>query len=269
LGVDVHLVDGTYELFRCFHGAPRAVGPTGREVGAARGMLATLRALVADPAVTHVAVTFDSLVATPGDPISTQAPLGGDVCRALGLVLWPAGRFKGDEILASAARWCAERPEVDRVVICTTDLDLLQCVRGKRVVLLDRSRQRYTDEVAVRTRFGVAPAQLPALFALVGDRSDGVPGLPGWGLRTAAAVLARYGTIDHIADDACMWDVPVRGAERLAAVLRRRRDETRHACAVLTLRDDVPLVIRDVSELAVRGEQVDLVEGLLAELGAG
>jgi 5'-3' exonuclease len=260
--VQVHLVDGTYELFRCFHGAPRAAAPDGAEVGAGRALLATLAALLTEDGVTHVAVTFDKLVAPRNpDPLESQVPLAVDVVRALGVAVWPSGRFSADELLASGARRYGADPRVERVVLCATDHDNLQCVRGERVVLLDRSRRRVTDEAAVRTRFGVGPDQLADLFALVGDRSDGIPGVPGWGLRSAAAVLAVHHRIDEIPEDPERWRVSVRAAQRLAATLSLRRREALHARDLLVLRDDAP-IRDDVDDLEWRGADRVAVEDL-------
>jgi 5'-3' exonuclease len=271
----VHLVDGTYELFRCFHGAPRAEGAGGREVGAARAMFATFAALLAEPA-THVAVAFDRVVASPPASagkgaealLDAQVPLAAEVIRALGIVVWPSGRFQADELLASGATRFAADPRVEQVVICTTDLDLAQCVRGTRVVVLDRSRRRISDEDAVRARFGVAPPQLPSLFALVGDRSDGIAGVPGWGLRSAAALVAAYGDVGAIPADPSTWTVAVRGAARLGAALASRRREALHAEALLTLRDDAPLVESGVDDLMWHGADPRAVDTLLDVLAA-
>jgi 5'-3' exonuclease len=264
--VQVHLVDGTYELFRCFHGAPRAAGARGAEVGAGRALLATLAALLAEDDVTHVAVTFDKLVAPrKPDPLESQVPLAVDVVRALGVAVWPSGRFSADELLASGARRYRDDPRVERVVLCTTDHDNLQCVRGDRVVLLDRTRRRTTDEPAVVARFGVGPDQLADLFALVGDRSDGIPGVAGWGLRSAAAVLGVHRRIEDIPDQPERWGVLVRGAPRLAATLSLRRREAMHARDLLVLRDDAP--IRDtVDDLEWHGADRAAVEELGRQL---
>jgi 5'-3' exonuclease len=275
MGVRVHLVDGTFELFRCFHGAPRATGADGREVGAARALLATLTALLSQPEVTHVAVAFDSVISAPGADrgktaealISSQTPLAADVVRALGLPVWPAARFKADELLATGAARFGHAPGVDQVVLCTTDLDLFQCARGDRVVLLDRIRRRVTDEAAIRARFGVAPQQLPDLFALVGDRSDGLPGVPGWGLRSAAALIAAHGSLEAIPEDPARWTPPVRGGARLAASLRAHRREALLAKALLTVRDDVPLLERTADELAWPGADRGALVEVAARLG--
>lgn len=270
----VYLVDGTFELFRCFHGAPRAEGPSGDEVGAARALLATLVALLANADVTHAAVAFDSVIAPARSPgaataeslIGAQQPLAADIVRALGITLWPAGRFQADDLLATAAADLAADALVDRVVICTTDNDLAQCVRGERVVLLDRIRDVVTDEDAVRAKFGVAPAQIPDLFALTGDRSDGLAGLPGWGLKSAATMLDRYGSIDDIPDDPADWEVDVRGRDRLAATLSERRSEALLGRELSIRRADLPLAAT-LEAVGWQGARRDLVERLVTVLG--
>jgi 5'-3' exonuclease len=270
--VIVHLVDGTFELFRCFHGAPR-VRHRGVEVGAARGLFATLVSLLAQADVTHLAVAFDSVVAPParkgtGDEalIAAQAPLAAEVVRALGVALWPSGRYQADELLATAAARFADERQVGQVVICSTDNDFNQCVRGDRVVVLDRIRGVVTNEAAVRTRFGVAPQQLPDLHALVGDRSDGLPGVPGWGLRAGGVLLARYGSIEAIPTDPDAWDVPVRGAARLAGALAERFDETMLCRDLARLRTDLPLR-QSAADLEWRGAHRSRIDALCATLG--
>lgn len=267
----VHLVDGTFELFRCFHGAPRA-HHGGREVGAARALLATLVALLHETDVSHVAIAYDSVVAPPGRGTDTealigaQAPLAAEITRALGVVLWPTGRYQADEMLSTAAARFAAEPAVQQVVICANDNDFDQCVVGERVVVFDRIRKVLTDEAAVRSRWGVAPRQVPDLFALVGDRSDGLPGLPGWGVRSSAALLAEYGTVEAIPTDAGSWRVKVRGAERLAAVLRERREEALLCRDLSRLRTDLPLR-STLADLAWRGADRSRVEELVERLG--
>jgi len=269
--VKVHLVDGTFELFRCFHGAPRAQHD-GREVGAARGFLATMVSLLSDPAVTNVAVAFDSVVAPPGRAvgnealIASQAPLAAAACRSLGVVMWPSGRYQADEILSTAAARFAADDDVDQVVICATDNDFDQCVVGRRVVVLDRIRKVLTDEDAVYEKWGVAPDQIPDLFALVGDRSDGLPGLPGWGVRSASVVLERYGTVEAIPLDEKTWDVPVRAKTTLAATLRERRDEVLLCRDLSRLRIDLPLR-QTTADLAWPGSDPDRLSGLCTVLG--
>lgn len=272
--VSVHLVDGTFELFRCFHGAPRAQNAIGREVGAAGGLLATLTALLAEPPVTHVAVAFDSVVPPAGrtgagasadELIAPQVDLAAAAARSLGLAVWPSGRYRADELIASAAAHLADDPAVARVVICSTDHDFHQCVSDGRVVLLDRIRNVLTDEAAVRARYGVGPELLPDLFALVGDRSDGLPGVPGWGVRSAATLLSRYGSVDAIPLDPDEWDVAVHRARSLAAALAERRDEALLCRDLARLRTDLPLR-PPVERLEWRGADRRAIDVLCAEL---
>lgn len=269
----VHLVDGTFELFRCFHGAPPARNAAGHEVGAARGVLATLTALLHEPDVSHVAVAFDSVVApagsargrTPDERLASQTPLAAQAVRALGLPVWPAGRYQADEIISTAAARFVDTPGVEQVVICSTDKDFHQCVRGERVVALDRVRRVVTDEATVHERYGVAPSQIPDLFALVGDRSDGLPGVPGWGLTSAAAVLRRYGSLAAIPLDASEWEVSVRGAARLAAALAAWHDEALLCRDLSELRIDLPLRAT-LDQLEWHGARRPLLEALCATL---
>lgn len=244
----VHLVDGTFELFRCFHGAPRATNAQGKEVGAVRGLLHTLLSLLKGDDVTHVAVAFDQLPSprgdvgdAPGALIRSQAPLAFEAVRALGIRLWPMYRFQADDALATAAARLREMREVDQIVICTTDTDLYQCISGDRVVVLDRIRKSITDEAAVRAKLGVKPYQFPDHLALVGAASKGLPGVPGWGPKAAAALLERYVALESIPVDGEAWDVKVRGATRLAAALAAHREEALLVKALATLRSDLPI----------------------------
>jgi len=272
--VKVHLVDGTFELFRCFHGAPRARNDAGDEVGAVRGLLATLVSLLHEASVSHLAVAFDSVVAPPRSPgrvdneqlIASQTTLAADAVRALGVVLWPSGRYQADEIIATGAAKYAADAAVEQVVICSTDNDFNQCVRGDRIVVLDRIRKVLTDESSVRARYGVAPEQIPDLFALIGDRSDGLPGVPGWGLKSAAAVLQRHGTVAAIPLDEHDWDVVVRGAARLAGSLRERRLEALLCRELAELRTDLPLP-HTLDDLEWLGASRQQVERLCAVIG--
>jgi 5'-3' exonuclease len=263
--VKVHLIDGTFELFRCFHGAPRHQLDDGREVGAIRGFLATLVSLLRKPDTTHVAIAFDAGIVgaptrMPGGAedsatalLQTQYHLAEAVVRALDLTMWPmVKRLQADDALATAAARFKDAPGVEQVVVCTTDKDLAQCVEGTRVVLLDRIRDRVTDEAGVRERFGLPPAKVPDYFALVGDPSDGLPGIPGWGPKSAAAVLSRYDTVEAIPIDPADWDVEVRGAARLAGNLAARRREAILYRDLSILRTDVPLR-ESVEDLEWRG----------------
>ena len=243
----VHLVDGTFELFRCFHGAPRAKAADGREVGAGRAMLQTLTSLLRQPDTSHVAVAFDRVVpasrdpAAAGSPLREQTALCADIVRALGMVVWPMVRYQADDAIATAAARFKSAPGVEQVVICSTDNDFAQCVEGERVVRLDRIRKRVLDEAGVVERFGVPPALIPELFGLMGDASDGLPGIPGWGPKSAAEVLRAYGRIEEIPDDPELWRVKLRGARRLAESLSERRREALLYRNLSILRTDVPL----------------------------
>ena len=248
----VHLVDGTFELFRCFHGAPRAQTEDGREIGAARAFLFTMIKLLRRQDVTHVAVAFDAMAGRTRAPqtadastlIRSQYLPATDVLRALGVTYWPILRAQADDALATAARTFSSIREVERVVIATTDKDLLQCATPK-VVIWDRIRDRITTEDDVRTRFGVDPPVLPDLFALVGDPSDGMPGIPRWGLKAASTLLAHYRSVDAIPLDSSVWDASVqrnvRGAASLAESLRIHHREAILMRDLLRLRTDLPL----------------------------
>jgi 5'-3' exonuclease len=254
----VHLVDGTFELFRCFHGAPRARDADGVEVGALRGLLWTLVKLLrfAD----HVAVVFDPMAPPRKGDRGDDAVLRGqargalEVVRALGLPCWVTPRGQADDLLASAA--AAYRADAD-VVICTTDRDLLQCVRGTEVVVWDRIRDVVTDEARLHERFGVRPEQIPDRSALVGDPSDGLPGVPGWGDKSAAQVLSTYARLEDIPDDPAGWPA-VRGKDRLAEALAAHRPDALVVRDVATLRVDLP-VRTPVAGLRWAGPRPELV----------
>lgn len=250
--MQVHLIDGTYELFRQFH-APRPGhrDADGVEVGAARAVVASLLTLLEDGA-THVGVATDHVIESfrnelwPGyktgagvDPLLlAQFPVLEEALAALGVAVWAMTDYEADDALASAAAVAAADPRVERVMVCTPDKDLGQCVGGK-VVQLDRRRDRMLDAGAVRAKHGVPPESIPDWLALVGDSADGFPGLPGWGAKTAAAVLARYAHVEEIPDDARAWDVPgLRGAARLAAALREGRRAVALFKVLATLRRD-------------------------------
>jgi 5'-3' exonuclease len=278
--VDVHLVDGTYELFRAHFGAPPATAPDGAAVGATRGLVRSLQALLREPGVTHVAVAFDQVVESfrnrlfPGyktaegvpPDLLAQFPLAEEATRALGLVTWPMVEFEADDALATGAARFADAPGVERVLLCTPDKDLAQCVRGTRVVGFDRMRRRVLDEAGVRARFGVGPASIPDWLALVGDTADGIPGVPRFGEKSASAVLGRYAHLEAIPDDAARWDLPVRGAASLAASLAAHRGEAVLYRTLATVRTDVPLA-EDLEALRCAPPRPDLLAALGARLG--
>jgi len=263
--VIVHLVDGTYELFRHFYAVPPAQNRDGEEIAAVRGVMYSIRALVREGA-THIGVATDHVIESfrnglwPGyktgegiDPaLLAQFPILEEGLAAWGLKVWPMVEFEADDALASAAAKAARDPRVARVIICSPDKDLAQCVRGTRVVQLDRVRRTTRDEAGIVARFGVPPASIPDYLALVGDSSDGYPGLPGWGAKSAAAVLAKFGHIDRIPDDPSEWGVAVSRARSLAATLTRDRALARLFRTLAVLRTDVP-VFESVDELLWQG----------------
>jgi 5'-3' exonuclease len=261
----IHLVDGTYELFRHFYAMPSAKNRRGEEVAAVRGVMYSIRGLVQDGA-THIGVATDHVIESfrnglwPGyktgdgiDPaLLAQFPLLEEALRAWGVTVWPMVEVEADDALASAAAKAALDPRVDQVIICTPDKDLAQSVQGTRVVQRDRVRKITRDEAGIMARFGVPPLSIPDYLALVGDTSDGFPGLSGWGPKSAATVLARFDHIDAIPDDHRTWGLNMARAGSLAATLTRDRELARLFRQLATLRTDVP-VFESVDELAWRG----------------
>jgi 5'-3' exonuclease len=280
--LELHLVDATYELFRAYYSPrPAAPAPDGRQVGAVTGLLYTLLALLRDEGATHVGCATDHVIRSfrndlyPGYKTEAGVPrdlldqfeLAERSMGALGLVVWPEVQFEADDALATAAARWADRPEVSRIWICSPDKDLAQCVRDDRVVLRDRRRERTTDEDGVAERWGVRPESIPDYLALVGDAADGFPGLPGWGARSAAAVLARFRHLEDVPESAGEWHVDVRSAPALNATLRARWDEAMLYRRLATLRTDVPIPQADPEELRWRGARRGDFEALCAELG--
>ncbi|MFP4311127.1 MAG: 5'-3' exonuclease H3TH domain-containing protein [Nitriliruptoraceae bacterium] len=252
----VHLVDGTYELFRAhFSKRPARQAPDGRDVKATVGLVGSLLALLADDeeAVSHLGVAFDrpieswrndrlaSYKSSEGVDAALLAQLEGaeDAVAALGIHVWRGVEVEADDLLASAAVQLADAS--DQVRLLTPDKDLAQVVRGRHIVQVDRARGTVRDEAAIEDRFGVKPAAIPDLLALVGDDADGIPGLPGIGARIAAVLLARYGNLSDIPPDHAEWDVPVRGAARVAATLAERREDALLYRELTTLATDLEL----------------------------
>lgn len=275
----LHLVDGTFELFRA-HYAPRPrkrVG--GVDVTATAGVVAAMLSLLTEreEAVTHLAVAFDNPIASfrndlfagykteeGMDPVlRAQFDLVEEAVRALGIVVWPMDRWEADDALATAALRFA--PEVTQVRILTPDKDLGQCLRGDAIVQIDRIRKKLIDEKALRATRGIAPASIPDFLGLVGDTSDGIPGLAGFGAKSAAVLLDRYGTIEAIPDDAAAWDVKVTGAPRLAATLASSRPEALLYKKLATLATDVPLA-ESLPDLEWRGVPRPAFEALCDRL---
>jgi 5'-3' exonuclease len=250
----VYLVDGTYELFRHYHAVPSARDRDGQEIAAVRGVLTSLLNLITHSsrfigvATDHVIESFrnglwrgyKTSAGVPPDLLS-QFPLLEDALRALGITVWPMIEFEADDALASAAARAAADPRVERVVICTPDKDLAQCVQGTRVVQLNRRTRVTLDEDGVIGKFGVRPASIPDYLALVGDAADGYPGLRGWGAKSTAAVLAKYGHLEAIPEDWRTWSVNATSPAALAATLQRERQHAFLFRDLATLRTHIPL----------------------------
>lgn len=263
--MQVHLVDGTYELFRHYYAVPSARDAEGREVGAVRGVLASVLGMMREGA-THVAVATDHVIESfrnglwPGyktgegvEPeLLAQFPILEEVLTAAGLVVWPMVEFEADDALAAAAEAAARDARVERVIVCTPDKDLAQCVQGTRIVQLSRRTGVVYDESGVIQKFGVAPASIPDYLALVGDSADGYPGLPGWGAKSTAAVLSKFGRLEQIPADSSEWRVNVGNAGVLAATLKRDWDNALLFRTLATLRTDIPL-FEDVDQLRWNG----------------
>jgi 5'-3' exonuclease len=270
--MQVHLVDGTYELFRQFL-APRPghVDPDGVEVGATRAVVSSMLTMLEEGA-THVGVATDHVIesfrndlwetyktSAGMEPLLlAQFPLLEDALEALGVTVWPMVEYEADDALASAAAVASNDKKVERVIICTPDKDLGQCVGGK-VLQFDRRKETFLDADAVHEKFGVPPESIADWLALVGDSADGFPGIPGFGAKTAAALLTRYGHIEAIPDDAKQWDVTgVRGTDRLATTLAAARAVADRFKDLATLRTNVP--VGQVADWEWQGAQPDLKE---------
>jgi 5'-3' exonuclease len=275
----IHLIDGTYELFRSFYGAPPKKASDGREVGATLGLLSSLLSLLARSDVTHVACAFDHVIESfrndlyPGyktgegvaSDLLAQFPIAEEAVAALGIVVWPMVEFEADDALASATVRLCNAADVDQIVICSPDKDLAQLVSGNQIVCWDRRRDILYDEEAVLAKFGVRPASIPDWLALVGDAADGFPGIPGWGSKSAAAVLARYEHIEAIPKDYSQWGLGAARALRLSESLKAYQDDVLLYRVLATLRQDVPLK-ESLQDLEWRGAQ-DRLKTLCYELG--
>jgi 5'-3' exonuclease len=275
----LHLVDGTYELFRAFYGAPPKAAPDGREVGAVVGLINSLLVLLGKDGATHVGVAFDHVIPSfrnnlyPGyktgadvDPkLLAQFELAEQAARALGLVVWPMIEFEADDAIASAAEKFVKNKAVEQIVVCSPDKDLAQLVDGERVVCWDRRREVVYDAAAVPLKYGVPPASIPDWLALVGDSADGFPGIAGWGEKSAAAVLTKFGHLEAIPTDPAAWGLGGRAA-RLSDNLRAGMRDALLFRTLATLRRDVPIT-ETVRDLEWRGAHESL-RGLCVSLGA-
>jgi 5'-3' exonuclease len=263
--VEIHLIDGTYELFRHYYAVPQARDADGREVGAVRGVLASVLAMI-NGGATHVGVATDHIIESfrnrlwPGyktgegiEPdLWAQFPLLEEALTELGVAVWPMIEFEADDALATASAVAARDPNVERVLICTPDKDLSQCVRGTRVVQLIRRTRSIRDETGVIEKFGVRPTSIPDYLALVGDAADGYPGLPGWGAKSSAAVLAKYRHLEAIPADGSTWGVNATHAGALGRTLVRERERALLFRDLATLRTDLDL-FDSIEELRWRG----------------
>lgn len=275
----VYLIDGTYELFRHFHGAP-PVRVDGVEVAAARGVMRSVVSLL-ENGVRHLAVATDQVIESfrndlwpgykTGDGVPPellrQFPIMERAVAATGVRVWPMLEFEADDALAAAAARADADPAVSHVVIATPDKDLAQCVVGTRVVQYDRLRDNMRTAADVRARYGVDPPSIPDYLALVGDSADGFPGIAGWGAKSAGSVLGRYRHLEEIPADPTDWDVKVRGAVRLSAALRAEWENALLFRRLATLRADTPVLTGGVAEIAWRGPADDIEEAA-AEVGA-
>ena len=278
--MQVHLIDGTFELFRAFFAVPSSRTSAGVEVGAARGLLRGFTAWLSSGEVSHVACAFDHVIESfrnelfdgykTGDGIEptlyAQFGLAERVTRALGIVTWPMIEFEADDAIATAAHRFAEHPDVTRVVIASPDKDLAQCVLNEKIVCWDRLRNNWLDAAGVVTKFGVSPASIPDYLALVGDSADGIPGVPRWGAKSAATVLAAYLHLEDIPTSASAWRVKVRGADALSQSLEAMREQALLYRRLATLRRDVPLR-EELADLRWHGPAEAELSALCEELG--
>ena len=276
----IHLIDGTYELFRAYYAMPAIRAPDGRPVGAVRGLLQTVLALLRQEGVTYLGCAFDHVIesfrnkmfdryktgaGTPADLLA-QFEMAERAVASLGIVVWPMVEYEADDAIATAAfRW-QEHPQVDQVVICSPDKDFAQMVRGRQVVCLDRRRNITYDEDGIRGKFGVSPASIPDYLGLVGDSADGIPGIPRWGAKTTASILSRYIHIEAIPHDPSEWHMQLRGANAIASSLAAHREEALLFRDLATLRVDVELP-ENLDDLQWNGVKRGEFEELCAELG--
>ena len=277
--MNVYLVDGTYELFRHYYALPSAKDAEGREVAAVRGVLASVLGMIRNGA-THIAVATDHVIESfrnklwpgyktsagvPRDLLAQFHPLE-ETLSAAGVTVWPMTEFEADDALAAGAAAAARNKRVKQVIICTPDKDLAQCVTGNRVVQLNRRTNVTLDEAGVRQKFGVAPESIPDYLALVGDAADGYPGLPGWGAKSSAAVLAKFRHIEEIPRDCGEWRVNASNAGALAATLCEQREQALLFRTLATLRTDIEL-FDDVEQLRWQGPTPEF-EAMAARLDA-
>ena len=278
--MEIHLVDGTYELFRAFYGVPPAYNSEGEPVGAARGLLRSLISLLHEPGTRYIAVAFDHVIESFRNEIfdgyktgegmepelAAQFELAEEVTRALGVVVWPMIEFEADDAIATGAARFGASKRVTKVFLTSPDKDLAQCVQGERIVMLDRMRDRVIDEAGVHEKWGIAPSSIPDLLALMGDTADGIPGIPRWGAKSCAKVLSTYHHIDQIPEDPEEWTCTVRGAAGLARNLNEAREEAALYKELATLRTDVPIE-EELDDLKWRGADRTALTNLCERMG--
>ena len=278
--VKIHLVDGTYELFRAYFAMPSIHTPDGRPVGAVRGLIQTLLVLLRQDDVTHVACAFDHVVesfrnylyegyktsASVPEDLMGQFDLAERATAALNVAVWPMIEFEADDAIATAAEKWRDADGVRQIVICSPDKDLTQMVRGDRVVCLDRRRGITLDEAGVNEKFGVSPWSIPDYLALVGDSVDGIPGVPRWGAKSTAQILSHYRHVEDIPEDASDWTVTPRGARAMAESLARHRREVALYKTLTILRTDVPIQ-EEVPDLRWDGVRRSEFTAMWEELG--
>jgi 5'-3' exonuclease len=278
----IHLIDGTYELFRNHFGAPPKKAPDGREIGATLGLLRSMLMMLTSPEVTHVGVAFDHVIESFRNSLYTgyktgegvdpnllaQFSLAEEVISALGLVVWSMVEFEADDAIASAAKRFSKSKTVEQIVIGSPDKDLSQLVSDKRIVCWDRRRETVMDERGVIEKFGVSPRSIPDWLAVVGDSADGYPGIPGWGAKSASAVLARYDHLEQVPKDPNKWQVDSIGAGRASSLAQSLESHWQEALLyrqLATLREDVPIPEK-LGDLKWRGARPRLKE-ICFELG--
>ena len=276
----VHLVDGTYELFRAHYGAPPKKAPDGRQVGATVGLLSSLLILITKSGATHIGCAFDHVIESfrndlypeyktsegVDQDLLDQFSLAEQAAAALGVVVWPMVEFEADDALATAAMRFQKSAKVEQVILCSPDKDLAQLVSGDRIVCWDRRREIVYDEAGVQEKYGVPPASIPDYLALVGDSADGYPGVSGWGAKSTAAVLSRYGHIESIPANHLEWGLTPGRALRLAENLKAHKEEAILFRRLATLRLDVPIKEK-LGDLEWRGARQEL-KGICQEMGA-
>tara|TARA_R110002096_G_scaffold436038_2_gene665824 strand:+ start:91229 stop:92086 length:858 start_codon:yes stop_codon:yes gene_type:complete len=276
----VHLIDGTYELFRAHFGAPSSTSPSGQEVGATKGLVRSMASLLRKPEVTHIAFAFDTTIESfrndlfdgykTGEGMEpllfAQFELAERAARALGMKTWSMKEFEADDGLATGAVRYAADPRVEQVLICSPDKDLCQVVKGSSIVTCDRMRERIYDHDGVVEKFGVEPESISDYLGLVGDKADGIPGLARWGAKSTAIVLSHYKSIENIPDDETTWPMKVRGATSLAKVLREEREQAMLYKKLATLRLDVPIE-ESLDDICWHGADTEALSALCEELG--